>query len=366
MQVREQEMILNLGPQHPSTHGVFRMVVKVDGETITDVVPHMGYLHRGFEKLGERRNYVQYLPYPDRWDYLGAMSNEAAYVGAVEGLMGIEVPRRAQILRVLVQELGRVSSHVFWYGTYVLDVGGMSPFLYAFREREMIMELLNEISGARMTYNYFRIGGVARDATPEWVAHVRDFLPYMRKMVREYEGLLTENEIFLARTQGIGKLSMEDCLDLGVSGPMLRASGLDWDLRKHRPYSIYPELDFVVPVTSGGDLYDRYLIRMQEVHQSLRIIEQCLDLMEDGPIVAKVPRSIKPPAGDFYYAVESPKGELGVYLVSDGSANAYRLKVRPPTLINLQALRRMMVGHLLADAVAVLGSIDIVLGEVDR
>ena len=360
------EMWINVGPQHPSTHGVFRMLLKLSGETVEGCRPYIGYLHRGFEKLAERRDYVQYQPYPDRWDYLAAMNNEHAYVGAVERLMQLEVPRRAEYLRVLATELNRVASHLLWLGTFLLDLGAMSPFLYTFREREMIMELFNELSGARMTYNYLRIGGTAHDLTPELARQIRAFLPYFRRRLAEYEALISDNEIFLARVRGVGLLPPDEALNRGASGPLLRASGVDWDLRRDRPYGAYPELSFQVATASTWDLHGRYLVRLAEMRESCRLVEQVLDGLPEGPHRAKVPVRVRPPAGDTYFAVESPRGELGVFLISDGSDHAWRLKIRAPSFMNLMSLDPMLQGHLAADAIAILGSIDILLGEVDR
>ncbi|CAB1129852.1 NADH:quinone oxidoreductase subunit D [Candidatus Hydrogenisulfobacillus filiaventi] len=366
MSVKEETLTLSLGPQHPSTHGVFRMVLQLEGERVIDVVPHMGYLHRGFEKLAERRTVVQYQPYPDRWDYLSAMFNESAYIGAVEALAGIEAPPRAQYLRALVMEMNRISSHLLFFGTFLLDVGALSPFLYAFREREMILDLFMELCGARLTYNYLRIGGVGWDATPKWLHKVAKAVPYFRKKIQEYRWLVDDNPIFRYRTERVGVLDTGLAQRLAITGPVARGSGVNIDLRRDRPYGIYGELDVPVAVEHGGDVWSRYLVRMEEMENSLTLIEQILDRMPAGPIMGKVPKNVRLPAGEAYYAVESPRGELGVYLVGDGSANAYRMKVRPPTMINLHALKPMLVGHMVADAVVILGSIDIVLGEVDR
>lgn len=363
---KQEELVVNMGPQHPSTHGVFRVVVTLDGEKVTKAVPYVGYLHRGFEKLGEMRRYTQYLPYPDRWDYVAAMTNEAAYVGAVEVLLGVKPPRRADYLRVIAMELNRLASHLLWYGTFLMDVGALSPFLYSFRDREMILELLNELTGARMTYNYFRFGGVAADTPPNWLDEVADFVPYFRDRMVEHEKIIVDNPIFQARVEGVGLLSREDALNCGVSGPMLRASGVQWDLRKDRPYSVYPEFNFNIPVRYNGDILDRFHIRIREMHESISIIEQAVKAIPGGPIQTPVGKVIKPPPGEAYFAVESPRGELGVYLKSNGTDRAERLHIRAPSFVNLTAFPAMVKGHLVADVIAVLGSTDILLGEVDR
>ena len=366
LEAGENEVLINMGPQHPSTHGVFRMIIKVSGELVEGSSSRIGYLHRGFEKLAERRNYTQYLPYPDRWDYVASILNEMAYVGAVEQRMGLEVPRRADFLRVITMELNRLASHLIWVGTFLLDVGALTPFLYTFREREMIMELLCELTGARMTYNYFRFGGVAYDTPSGFLDKLRDFLAYLPPKIVEYEELITGNEIFLARTKGVGVLDRETALNCGCSGPMLRGSGIRWDLRRDRPYSVYPELEFEIPCFPEGDIYARYLVRMEEMRQSVRILNQAVEMIPAGSVRAKTPRIIKPPAGETYFAMEPPRGELGVFLISDGSDHAFRLKIRAPSFVNLTALEPMLQGQLVADAVAILGSIDILLGEVDR
>lgn len=342
------------------------MVLDLQGETIVRVTPHMGYLHRGFEKLAERRTAVQYQPYPDRWDYLAAMFDEMAYIGAGEALLEIEVPRRAHVLRGIVMELNRLASHLLWLGTFLLDVGALSPFLYTFREREMILDLLMELTGARLTYAYFRFGGLHHDAEDLWLKKVRAGIPYFRHRVREYRQLLDENEIFRRRVQGIGVIDGDMALRYGLSGPMLRASGVGWDIRSHRPYGIYSDVPVPVKTHNAGDTWARYVVRMDEMETSLDLLDIFLEMIEEGPILSKVPHTVKFPAKETYFSVEGPRGELGVYLVGNGTAYAHRLKIRPPSLFNLQVLSHLLIGHMVSDAVAILGSVDIVLGEVDR
>lgn len=365
MAIRTEEMLLNVGPQHPSTHGVFRMVVTIDGETITDVTPVIGYLHRGTEKLAEDLNYTQIIPYTDRMDYVSAMTGNYAVVHTVETLMGMEVPKRAEYLRVMAMELNRLASHLVWFGTYLLDLGAMSPFLYAFREREMIINLLNELSGARITYNYMRVGGVKWDTPEGWLERVKNFIPYMRGKLDEYHSLVTGNEIFINRVKGIGRYDAQTAIDYALSGANLRCTGVQSDLRKDRPYSVYDELDFDVPVQTGGDCFARYLVRMEEMSQSLRILEQCVEQIPGGPIMAKVPKMLRPPVGEAYTEHETPRGRLGCYIVSKGKDRPYRIKFRRPSFQNLQILPRLLIGERLANVIAILGAIDIVLGEVD-
>ncbi|TCS83398.1 NADH dehydrogenase subunit D [Tepidibacillus fermentans] len=366
MAIRTEEMLLNVGPQHPSTHGVFRLVVKVDGEKITDAIPVIGYLHRGTEKLAENLTYTQIIPYTDRLDYLSSMTNNYALVQAVETLMGIEVPERAEYLRVIVMELNRIASHLVWWGTNLLDLGAISPFLFAFRDREIIVNMLNEISGARLTFNYMRVGGVKWDAPEGWIEKVRKFVPYMREKIKEYHTLVTGNEIFLARVKDIGVYDAETAINYGLSGPVLRGSNVKYDIRKNQPYSVYDRFEFDVPVGEKGDVYDRYMVRMEEMVQSLRIIEQAVEQFpESGEIQGKVPRVLRAPEGEVYTRMESSKGELGVYLVSKGKDKPYRLKLRRPSFVNLQLLPKLLIGRTMADVPAILGAIDIVLGEVD-
>ncbi|MDF0726599.1 NADH-quinone oxidoreductase subunit D [Cytobacillus sp. S13-E01] len=364
--IRTEEMLLNVGPQHPSTHGVFRLVVKIDGETITEATPVIGYLHRGTEKLAEDLQYTQIIPYTDRMDYLSAMTNNYVLVHGVETMMGLEIPDRAEYLRVLAMELGRVASHLVWWGTYLLDIGAVSPFLYAFREREMIINLLNELSGARLTFNYMRVGGVKWDAPEGWIEKVEEFVPYMREQLKGYHELVTGNEIFMNRVKGIGRYTKEDAIAYSLSGANLRCTGVKWDLRKDEPYSIYDRFDFDVPVRDGGDAWARYEVRMAEIVESLKIIEQAVEQFpKEGEIMAKVPKIIKVPKGEGFVRIESPRGEIGCYIASDGKKEPYRLKFRRPSFYNLQILPKLLKGENMANLITILGAIDIVLGEVD-
>lgn len=364
--LRTEEMLLNVGPQHPSTHGVFRLVIKIDGEIIKEATPVIGYLHRGTEKLAEDLQYTQIIPYTDRLDYLSAMTNNYVVCHAVETMMGLEVPERAEYLRVLAMELGRVASHLVWWGTFLLDIGAVSPFLYAFREREMIINMLNELSGARLTFNYMRVGGVKWDAPEGWLDKVKEFVPYMRRQLADYHTLVSGNEIFLNRVKGIGAYTKEDALDYSLSGVNLRCTGVKWDLRKDEPYSIYDRFTFDVPTAEEGDCYARYRLRLAEIEESLKIIEQaCEQFPADGPIMAKVPKIIKAPAGEAFVRIESPRGEIGCYISSDGKKEPYRLKFRRPSFHNLQILPKLLEGENMANLIVILGAIDIVLGEVD-
>lgn len=364
--IRTEEMLLNVGPQHPSTHGVFRIVIKIDGEIITEATPVIGYLHRGTEKLAEDLNYTQIIPYTDRMDYISAMTGNQIICHAVETMMGLEVPERAEYLRVLAVELNRIASHLVWFGTYLLDIGAMSPFLYAFREREMIVNMLNELCGARLTFNYMRVGGVKWDAPDGWIKKVEEFIPYMREQLEGYHELVTGNEIFLSRVKGVGKYNAERAIKYSLSGANLRCTGVKWDLRKDEPYSIYDRFDFDVPTETEGDAYARYLIRMEEMRQSLRILEQAVKQFPNkGEIMGKVPRIIKPPAGETYVRIETPRGEIGCYIHSKGKPQPYRLKFRRPSFYNLQILPELLKGQNIANLVTILGGIDIVLGEVD-
>jgi NADH-quinone oxidoreductase subunit D len=363
------EMELNFGPQHPSTHGVLRLVLKVDGERIVSARPDVGYLHRGTEKLFETETFPMVIPHTDRMDYVAASTNNHAYCLVVEKLLGIEVPKRAQYIRVLLDEMQRISSHVLWLATAAIDLGAITPFFYTFRDREVILDLFEEYCGARLTLNCMRIGGLPVDLTPGWLEKVRAFTEPFEKCIDEYEDLLTENRIWKERTVGIGVLDERRCVEWGVTGPVIRAAGRAWDVRRALPYECYPELEFDIPVGKNADTYDRYLVRVAEIRQSRRIVLQCLDWLEKNPgteFRGKVPRVIKPPAGEAYASVEAPKGELGFHLVASGGNKPYRLHVRPPSFINLQALPEMAQGHLVGDLVAVIGTIDIVLGEVDR
>lgn len=362
-----QELVLNMGPQHPSTHGVLRVVLRLDGERVvgSDIV--IGYLHRGIEKLCEHRDWAQIVLLTDRMDYVAAASNNLGYCETVEKLMSLEVPRRARYIRTILAELQRIASHCLWLGTHAMDLGAMTVFLYAFRERELVLDLFEEYCGARLTYNAMRIGGLPLDIPSGWDRKVREFCSLFERRVAEYEELLTHNRIWLDRTRGIGVIGGAEAVALGLTGPALRGSGVPRDVRKAEPYAAYGEFAFNVPVGSEGDTYDRYLVRVEELLQSIRIIRQALDGLPEGPILGKVPRLIRPPAGETYHAIESPKGELGFFIVSDGKSNVpYRFRVRPPSFCNLQALPRLIQGHLVSDVVALIGSIDIVVGEVDR
>jgi NADH-quinone oxidoreductase subunit D len=367
MSIRTEPITINLGPQHPSTHGVFRMRITFDGEIILDVEPIFGYLHRGSEKLAEERTYAQVITLTDRLDYVSSMSNNLAYVLSVEKLAGIQPPERAMYLRVLVAELQRIVSHLVATGFFLNDLGALAtPLMYCFREREKILDLFEILCGARITLSYMRVGGIFQDAPPEFWPELRDFLGYMPGYIDEYDRLITGNEILLSRTKEVGILSAEQAVNSSISGPVLRASGVNWDLRKADPYDVYDRMDFEIPLGTVGDNYDRYLMRIAEMRQSLRIIEQCVEQIEDGPIKAEVPALVRPPIGDAYGHVEGPKGELGFYLVSDGSISPYRFKIRSPSLINLTALRDMLLGSKLADMIVTFGSMDINMGEVDR
>jgi NADH-quinone oxidoreductase subunit D len=365
--LRTEELLLNVGPQHPSTHGVFRIIVKLDGEVIKEATPVMGYLHRGTEKLAENLNYTQIIPYTDRMDYVSAMTNNYVLCHAVETIMQLEIPERAEFLRLIVMELQRVASHLVWWGTYLLDIGAMTPFLYAFRDREMIINMFNELCGARLTYFYMRVGGVKWDAPEGWIEKVRDFIPYMRKQLDEYENLVSGNEIFLARLQGVGRYDAKTAIDYGLSGANLRCTGVNWDLRKEQPYSLYDRFEFDVPTSTEGDCLARYRLRVAEIRQSLRILEQAVQQMPapGGDIMGKVPRVIRPPEGEVYSRIESPRGEIGCYIISRGKAEPYRIKFRRPSFVNLQILPKLLIGESMTNLIAILGGIDIVVGEVD-
>ena len=361
------ELVINMGPQHPSTHGVLRVILRLDGERVIDSDVVIGYLHRGVEKLCEHRDWAQIVLITDRMDYVAAATNNLGYCETVEKLMSIEVPKRAQYIRTILAELQRIASHALWLGTHAMDIGALTVFLYTMRERELVLDLFEEYCGARLTYNAMRIGGLPLDIPPGWDKKVREFCAILGEKVGEYETLLTHNRIWLQRTKGVGPISAADAIAIGLSGPPLRGSGVMRDIRKDEPYAAYADFEFDVPLGSAGDTYDRYLCRIEEFHQSVRIINQALDGLPEGPIIRKVPRLIKPPAGETYHAIESPKGELGYFIVSDGKSNMpYRFRVRPPSFCNLQALPQLIKGHLVSDVVALIGSIDIVLGEVDR
>ena len=363
---RTEEMEINMGPQHPSTHGVLRLVLHLDGEEIKGLRPVIGYLHRGVEKLCEHRTYPMIEPLTDRLDYVAAISENLGWCGAVEALLGVTPPPRAQYVRVVLAELQRIASHLLWLGTHALDLGAMTVFFYTFRERELILDLFEAFCGARLTYNSMRIGGLYEDVPRGWLERVRHFLKIFPGRMREYEDLLTVNRIFVGRTKGVGLLSAADAVAWGVSGPPLRASGVNYDVRKAIPYAAYADFEFDVPLGENGDTYDRYLVRMEEMRQSVRIVHQALDRMPDGDVRAKVPKYIKPPAGEVYHVVESPRGEQGFYVVAQGGEMPYRVRFRSPSFVNLQALPIMCQGRLVADVTAVIGSIDIVLGDCDR
>jgi NADH-quinone oxidoreductase subunit D len=360
------ELIINMGPQHPATHGVLRVILKLDGERVLGTECVIGYLHRGVEKIGENRTYAMFNPYVDRMDYVAAVSNGLGYCEAVEKLMNVEAPPRAKYIRVILTELNRIASHQLWLGTHALDIGAMTPLFYTFRDREEILKIFEKYCGARLTTHAFRIGGCQYETYAGFEKEVKNFLTYVAPKIDEYEELLTTNRIWMQRTKDVGVISGADCIALGVTGPVLRASGVKWDLRKAQPYAAYAEFDFEIPTGENGDTYDRYLVRMAEMRQSLRIIEQAVHGIPEGPIMARVPKVIKPPVGEIYHSIEAPKGELGYFIVSDGTTQPYRLRVRPPSFVNLQALDQMVRGLLVADVIAVIGTIDIVLGEVDR
>ena len=366
MDAEPLEMLVNMGPQHPSTHGVFRMVLWIDGEKVVRVEPHIGYLHRGSEKLCEGEQYHQIITLFDRLDYISNFNNELVFCRAVEKLMGIEVPERAEYVRVILCELNRIASHLLFLGTFGLDAGAMTPVMLTFRGRERIQSVFEAISGARMMHNYFRVGGIKEDLPANFEQLISDLLPDLRADVEEADKLLTYNEVFIARTKGIGVIDTETAVDYGLTGPCLRACGVPYDVRKAEPYSVYDRFDFDVPVGIDGDSWERYYVRVEEMYQSLNIIDQALEQIPSGPVSTLGRRLIRPPKGDVYVRSENPRGEIGVYLVSDGTDKPYRVKVRPPSFCNLSALEVMLKDTWVADAVIILGSLDIVLGEVDR
>ena len=387
----QQVMTINMGPQHPSTHGVLRLILELDGETVVKATPHIGFLHRGVEKLAEYKTYHQFITLTDRLDYLAPLSNNLGYVLAVEKLLNIEAPKRSQYIRIILCELTRIQSHLLWLATHALDIGAMTVYFYCFRERETINNIFEMAAGARMNLSYFRIGGVARDLPDGFVEKVREFVNDFPARLRDYETLLTKNKIWLMRTKNVGVISAEDAINYGLSGPSIRGSGVKWDVRKSEPYSSYDEMDFIVPVGQNGDVYDRYIVRLEEMRQSNEIVRQAMDTIPKGKFIADLPDvtlppkenlkksmeamihhfkvvtdGICPPVGEVYSCVEAPKGELGFYIVSDGTKNPYRIKIRPPSFVNLEGLPKMVEGCLIADVVAVIGSLDIVLGEIDR
>jgi NADH-quinone oxidoreductase subunit D len=361
-----EEMVLNMGPQHPSTHGVLRLVLHLDGELAVSVEPVLGYLHRGFEKLAENRTYLQYLAMLSRLDYLSGSFMEWSYVRSIEALMNIEVPKRAEYIRVIVSELNRIISHEVAIGDFMLNLGAVTPFFWVFRDREDVMDLLEMVTGQRMMYNYMRVGGVRWDLPEDFEAGCRKFLKEYPAKIDDYEQLITDNEIFISRTLGMGIIKPYEALDYGLSGPNARASGVDWDLRREVGYSVYPEFDFKVPLGQHGDCFDRYKCRIEEMRESVKIVEQALDAICDGPVNLKLPPMLRPPAGDIYRAVESPRGEYGVYLVSNGGLRPWRLKLRDPTFSAISMIPKLTAGNKIADLVAIVGSLDLLMGGVDR
>jgi NADH-quinone oxidoreductase subunit D len=369
--VKTEEMILNMGPQHPSTHGVLRLELVLDGEVISEVRPHIGYLHRCFEKHAEAMTYPQVIPYTDRMDYLASMGNEFGYVVAAEKLLGIQVPERVEYIRVIMAELQRIASHLVALGTYGADIGAMTPFLFCFRDREMILSLFELTCGARLLYNYMWVGGVSHDLHPDFLRLTKEFITYFRPKIKELNDLLTGNRIFIDRTGNVGVLPLDVAINYAVSGPNLRGSGLAWDIRREDPYSVYHKFDYNIPVGDGrmgtvGDCWDRYYVRVLEMEESLKIVEQAIAQIPEGDVTSAIPKRIKPPVGQVYGRVENPRGELGYFIVSNGTANPFRVKVKAPSFINLAVINEISKGHLIADVIAILGSIDIVLGEIDR
>jgi NADH-quinone oxidoreductase subunit D len=369
--VQSEEMLVNMGPQHPSTHGVLRIVLRTDGEMVLEAVPHLGFLHRCKEKIGENLPYYQFIGYTDRLDYLAAMNNNHAWAMAVEKLADIEVPIRAEFIRVLSVELNRIASHLVSFGTYGLDMGAFTPFLYAFREREYILDLFEQLCGARLTLSYINVGGVTWDLPPRFLEKLSEFLDYFEPKIDEYNDLLSFNHIFIKRTAHVGVVSKELAVAYALSGPMIRGSGIPLDLRRDRPYSIYDRLEFDVCVGSGikgtlGDCWDRYWVKMQEMKQCVRILRQCIAQMPAGPYRAKLPRNMKVPPGEVYAEFENPRGHLGFFIESQGGPIPYRVKIRGPSFVNLAVVGELARNVLLADVPAIIGSIDIVMGEVDR
>lgn len=369
--LRTDELLINMGPQHPSTHGVLRVIIKTDGEIVKLAQPEIGYLHRCMEKHAENVDWIGITPFVDRMDYLASMNNAMGYAIAVEELMGLQIPRRAEYIRVITAELQRIASHLMSFGTYGLDMGAFTSFMYGFRDREMILDIFEMQSGARLLYNYLVIGGSFRDITPEIVTRIKQFITYFDPKIDEYNDLLSYNQIFIERTRNVGIIDLKTCFSYGLTGVMLRGAGLRWDLRKDVPYSIYPEVQFDVPVGSGevgtlGDCWDRHIIRMREMRESLKIIDQLIDGIPEGPHRAKVARVIKVPPGEVFSRTECPRGELGFFIISDGGAKPYRVKVKSPCFLNISALDDLTRGAMVADLVATIGSLDIVLGEVDR
>jgi NADH-quinone oxidoreductase subunit D len=387
----ESDMVLNMGPQHPATHGVLRLIIRLDGETVVAAVPELGYLHRGYEKLAENMSYHEFIPHTDRLDYLSTLANNVAYVLAVEKLAGIEVPRRAQFIRVICAELARLASHLVALGTMVMDTGAVTILLWAWREREKIQDIQDELTGVRFTTSFTRVGGLAQDMSDTSLSMIKDFIEQFPEKLIECEKLVLKNRIFIQRCEGIGVMSKEDAIALGWTGPNLRGSGVDHDLRRDNPYLVYNELDFHVPVYTDGDTLARFYVRLQEMRESVKIIKQCMDKIPQGPIHASNPKKvlprkekiygkmeelihdfmivnfgINPPVGEVYHAIEASKGELGFYIVSKGEGVPWRLKIRSPSFVNLQAMPVLVKGHLISDVVAIIGSIDPVMGEADK
>ena len=360
------ELVINMGPQHPSTHGVLRVKLKLDGERVRGTECVIGYLHRGVEKIAEHRTYQQFAPYVDRMDYVAAVSNGLGYCEAVEKLLSAEAPPRAKVIRTILTELQRIASHLVWLGTHALDIGALTPLFYCFREREEILKIFEKYCGARLTTHAFRIGGLQYEAYDGFERDVERFCKHFERRIQDYVDLLTGNSIWIGRTRDVGVLSAADCIALGASGPVLRASGVKWDMRKAQPYAAYDQYQFEIPTGTKGDTYDRYMVRMEEMRQSRLICLQAIEKIPEGAILGKVGKVLKPVPGEVYHAIESPKGILGYYIVSDGTTQPYRVRIRPPSFVNLQALDRMVRGHLVADVVAIIGTLDTVLGEVDR
>jgi NADH-quinone oxidoreductase subunit D len=388
---RPEIVTINMGPSHPATHGVLRLVLKLDGERVVSAVPHIGYLHRGMEKIAENRTYLQFIPYTDRMDYLSPLAANVGFALAVEELLGVRVPPRCEVIRVMCCELARIGSHLLWLGTHALDLGAATVFFHTFKDREWHYDLVQDLTGARLTTSFTRIGGVAYDVTRDWLRKLREFADAMPGRVDEYESLLTNNTIWLKRTQGVGRISAADAIDYGMTGPNLRASGVEHDLRRARPYSGYDSYQFEIPTGSEGDIYDRYLVRLEEMRQSVRILDQAIRNIPEGPVSVDDPKIFLPPkrrvmtgmeelihqfmlvtegfdcpSGEVYHATEVPKGELGFYIISTGERSPYRLRIRSPSFNNLAALPQLVEGGLVADVIANIASLDPVMGEVDR
>jgi NADH-quinone oxidoreductase subunit C/D len=388
---RTEELLLNMGPQHPATHGVLRVILELEGEKVLKATPDLGYLHRGVEKLAENETYNQIIPHTDRLDYVCSMTNNFAYVRVVEKLLDLKIPERAEYIRTIIAEMQRIVGHLFWLGTQALDIGAMTIFFWTFREREVLLDLFEQTCGARLTTNYYRIGGVDSDLTPDFIVKLRKFLDAFPSRIDEYETLLAQNRIWLARTKNIAVISAEDAINFGLTGPVLRGSGVLYDIRKAEPYAAYDKVEWDVPLGKHGDTYDRYWVRMQEMRQSARIIRQCIDKLPQGPILAEDPGVVLPPKekvmrdmeslihhfiivthgirvpkGEVYVGTEVPKGELGFYIVSNGTSKPYRLKIRSPSFINMGAFDHMARGYMIADVVTIFGTYDIVMGECDR